>query len=149
MTGIQAPALNTQVQRLQAAFKPDTMCPLIVLRDKHPILASSAIGSGLQEKTLQVLVSILDFDMQAQAAAEAPACLAPDFGVKTAARVEANTFNQSVLDEVQAMGQKIKTCSEQEAGGYRGYWVGVEIQGNHLCGAGTRKLPIPAQAKSY
>ena len=40
---------------------PDTMSPTIVLLDGKPVLATSATGSGLHEKTTQVLVDVLEF----------------------------------------------------------------------------------------
>ena len=56
---------------------PDPMCPLILTRDGKPFLATSAIGAGIHERNVQVLANVLEFGMDAQAAVDAPAFLAP------------------------------------------------------------------------
>ena len=88
---------------------PDPMTPLIVLRDGQPILASTAIGGGLHQRNIQVLAGVLEFGLDAQAAVDAPAFLAPDWSAsKPVARVSAGSFDAEVLGGVRALGQEVK-----------------------------------------
>ena len=131
---------------------PDPMCPIIVLRDGKPVFASSAIGGGLHEKTLQVLSSVLDFDMDPQAAVERPAFLLPAFSAgPPVAQVERGKFDGKLLDAVRALGQPVREISMQEAGGFRGYLVAVQIApGSNIRRAiGTRQGPLPSVAEGY
>jgi gamma-glutamyltranspeptidase len=43
--------------------KNSAAAPLIISIDGKPVAALSAVGSGLQEKTLPVLLNMLDFNM--------------------------------------------------------------------------------------
>jgi gamma-glutamyltranspeptidase/glutathione hydrolase len=131
---------------------PDPMCPLIILKDGKPLLASSAIGGGLHQRTLQVLTSVLDFGMDPQAAVERPAFLLPAFsGGPATAQVEKGQFDRKLLDAVRALGQPIKELSAQQAGTYRGYWVGVHVEpkGGLRRAVGTRQAPLPSVAEGY
>jgi gamma-glutamyltranspeptidase/glutathione hydrolase len=131
---------------------PDPMCPLIVLHKGQPVLASSAIGGGLHQRTLQVLSSVLDFGMDPQAAVEEPAFLLPDFATgKPTPQVETGQFSKKLLDGVAALGQQVKEVSAQQAGATRGYWVGMQIDpaGEVRRAVGTRKAPLPSLAEGY
>jgi gamma-glutamyltranspeptidase/glutathione hydrolase len=130
----------------------DPMCPLIVLHNGRPVLASSAIGGGLHQRTLQVLSSILDFRMSPQAAVEEPAFLLPEFTAgKPVPQVEPGQFSRKLLDGVQALGQRVKEVNAQQAGAFRGYWVGVQIDpaGGARRAVGTRKGPLPSRGEGY
>jgi gamma-glutamyltranspeptidase/glutathione hydrolase len=131
---------------------PDPMCPLIVLRDGKPVLASSAIGGGLHQRTLQVLSSVLDYGMDPQAAVEEPALLLPDFTAgKPVPRVESGQFSKELVGGVRALGQRVTEVSVQQAGAFRGYWVGVQIDpaGGVRRAVGTRKGPLPSRGEGY
>ncbi len=131
---------------------PDPMCPLIVLRDGKPVLGSSAIGGGLHQKTLQVLTSVLDFNMDPEAAVEQPAFLLPAFSAGPAdAQVESGKFDSKVLAAVRLMGQPVREVSAKESGAYRGYWVGVRVdqKSNFRRGIGTRQAPLPSVGEGY
>ena len=131
---------------------PDPMCPLIVLKDGKPVLGSSAIGGGLHQKTLQVLSSVLDFGMDPEAAVEQPAFLLSAFsGSLPVGQVERRKFDGKLLDAVSALGQQVRELSAQEAGAFRGYWVGVHItpKSNLRRGIGTRQAPLPSVAEGY
>jgi gamma-glutamyltranspeptidase / glutathione hydrolase len=131
---------------------PETMCPLIVVKDGKPILACSTIGAGLHQKTLQVLSSVLDFGIDAQAAVEQPAFLLPAFSDgPPVAQVERDKFDGKVLEAVRASGQRIRELSAQEAHHFCGFWVGVELapSGNLRRGIGTRQAPLPSVAEGY
>jgi len=131
---------------------PDPMCPLIVLKDGKPVLASSAIGGGLHQKTLQVLTSVLDFGMDPEAAAEQPAFLLPALSAgPPVGQVERGKFDGKLLEAARVLGQQVREISIQEAGAFRGYWVGVQIapKSNLRRGIGTRQAPLPSVAEGY
>jgi gamma-glutamyltranspeptidase / glutathione hydrolase len=110
---------------------PDTMGPLIVLRDNRPLLASSAIGSGLHEKTVQVLLNLLEFGLGPQEAVDAPYLLPRSWEKDgPVVRVIEDTFDGKVLDGLRANGQPVTVLRKADAGEWgrwRGYWVGVSI----------------------
>ena len=141
------------IQRTGAGKRlPDPMCPLIVLKDGKPVLGSSAIGGGLHQKTLQVLTSVLDFGMDPQAAVEQPAFLLPAFSAgPPVAQVERGKFDGKLLDAARGLGQEVREISSQEAGAFRGYWVGVRISAdsNLRRGVGTAQAPLPSVAEAY
>jgi gamma-glutamyltranspeptidase / glutathione hydrolase len=128
---------------------PESMCPLIVTRQGKPVLASTVIGGGLHQRNLFALTDILEFGMDAQAAALAPAILLPEVSDgRSLARVSAGAFDHKVIEGVRALGQGVKEVSGQEKGAYIGYWVGVQIDPitGRLQGAGTSELPSYAKA---
>jgi len=118
---------------------PEEMNPLIVARDGRPILASTAIGGGLHQRTVQVVANIVAFGLDAQAAAAAPAFLSPDWmGSKSVAQVAAGAFDAKVLAGVRALGQEIRELDPAQRAMFVGYWAGIAIdrQNGRLCGAG-------------
>jgi gamma-glutamyltranspeptidase/glutathione hydrolase len=110
---------------------PDTMGPVIVLRGNRPVLASSAIGSGLHEKTVQVLLSILEFGLDPQEAVDAPYLLPRSWEKDgPVVRVIEDTFDGKVLDGLRTFGQPVTVLRKADVGEWgrwRGYWVGVSI----------------------
>jgi gamma-glutamyltranspeptidase/glutathione hydrolase len=131
---------------------PDAMCPLIVLQGGKAVLGSSAIGGGLHQKTLQVLTSLLDFDIDPQAAVEEPAFLQSDFSAEPpTAQVDRGESDGKLLDAVRELGQPLREMSVEEAGGVRGYWVGVAIEPKTGLrrAVGTRREPFPSVAEGY
>ena len=131
---------------------PESMCPLIVLKDDKPVLGSSAIGAGLHQKTLQVLTSMLDFAMDPEAAVEQPAFLMADFAASPPlAQVERGKFDGKLLDAVGALGQQVREVSAQEATHFSGFWVGVHIapKSHVRRGIGTRQAPLSSVAEGY
>jgi gamma-glutamyltranspeptidase/glutathione hydrolase len=114
---------------------PNGMSPLLILRDGKPVLGSAATGGGLHAKTLQVLVNIIDFDMDPQAAVDTPAFVGwnpPAF--------EPGTFDPRTLDGLKDFG--INAAPEKDAGMSRGYWVGIQIDSKtgNLKGGVSRDL---------
>lgn len=130
---------------------PDPMIPLIVMKGGKPFLASSTIGGGLHQRTLQILCSMLDFGMDPQTAAEQPAFLLPAFGTAITAQVEKGQFDPKVLTGLSALGQKVNEVDGLTASGARGYWVGaaIDAQTGERRGFGTRKPPLPAIGLAY
>lgn len=130
---------------------PDPMVPLIVMKDGKPVLASSTIGGGLHQRTLQILCSMLEFGMDPQTSCEQPAFLLPAFGTAITAQVEKEQFDRSVLEGVMKLGQKVNEVDGLTASGARGYWVGaaIDAETGERRGFGTRKPPLPAIGLAY
>lgn len=128
---------------------PEGMNPLIVARDGRPVLASTAIGGGVHQRNLQVIAGVLEFDLDAQAAVDAPAFLLPDWSAspKTVAQVRTGAFDPKVLEGVRTLGQEVKELGRQESDMFVGYWAGIAIdpQSRRLRGAGTGELPSHAE----
>jgi gamma-glutamyltranspeptidase/glutathione hydrolase len=123
---------------------PEPMTPLIIARDGKPILACTAIGGGLHQRTIQVLAGVLEFGQTAQAAVDAPAFLIPDWtDAKSVAQVPAKSFDTKVLDGVRSLGQEVRELGIEKRGMFVGYWAGIAIdpQSKRLHGAGTAEQP--------
>jgi len=101
---------------------PVGMCPLIVCRDGKPYLGSAAIGGGLHAKTIQMLVNILDFGMDPQASADAPAFIGWGAGL-----VEKDSFDPKVLDGLKEFGLPPEIASSKTSSVARGYWAGALV----------------------
>jgi len=98
------------------------MCPLIVLRGGRLYLGSAAIGGGLHAKTIQMLTNILDFGLDPQASADAPAFIGWGAGL-----VERDSFEPQVLDGLREFGLAPEIASPKAAGVARGYWAGALV----------------------
>jgi gamma-glutamyltranspeptidase/glutathione hydrolase len=103
--------------------------PLIVTKNRKPLLASSAIGSGLFEATIQSAFNVLLWEMEPKDAVRAriyrgPVRLAE--GEIGAQLVNRGDFRSDVLDGVRARGIPVqeRNIFDFEA---LGYWVGVSI----------------------
>jgi gamma-glutamyltranspeptidase / glutathione hydrolase len=101
--------------------------PVLVLKNERPVLASTAIGSGLHQVTIQNLLNVLEFNMDPREAIRQPNTRGPHLGPGTDYRPEAvgsREFPVSLLDEVRERGQPIT-----EVGRYDqlGYWAAVQI----------------------
>ncbi len=110
---------------------PDTMGPVLVLRDGKPVFATSAIGSGLHEKTVQVLFNVLALGLDPQAAVDAPYLLPREGGVNgPGVRVIEGAFDQKLLDGLKALGQPVRLLPKAhvaEWGSWRGLLVGIAL----------------------
>jgi len=104
---------------------PDPQNPTIVLKEGKPVLACSSIGIGLNEVTIQSILNVIDFDMDPQAAVDAPQFLRPPWSPYEFEKqcVAAGVFSEEILEAVKKMGQDFKISSEGI-----GYWVGVKIE---------------------
>src|SRR5262249_54629437 len=91
------------------------------------------IGAGLQDSTLHALINVLDFGLDPQAAADAPASRGPylsrsgnpdakpNYSKEAVGRGE---FSEAVLDGVRARGQPLQLVGAQEPSGC---WAGIHI----------------------
>jgi gamma-glutamyltranspeptidase/glutathione hydrolase len=127
---------------------PDSTNPVIVLKDNRPVLASSAVGSGLQEVTLQNLINVLDLGLDPQAAVNRPNFLGPFLGITTngspkpelTKEVLDRGFPPSVVKGLKRRGQDV--YAGLDGGAQSGYWIGIQIdpKGKALWGGATRRL---------
>jgi gamma-glutamyltranspeptidase/glutathione hydrolase len=127
---------------------PETTNPVIVLKNGEPVLASLAIGSALQEVTLQNLINVLDLGMDPQSAVNQPNFQGPFLGMSLAGTPQRQLaqevldrgFEDRVVDRLKKLGQEIY---EGGAGASQsGYWIGIQIdpKTRSLSGGATRKL---------
>jgi gamma-glutamyltranspeptidase/glutathione hydrolase len=143
--GVSIPDSGAINQRVILAAGPGTrlyegMNPLIVLKQGKPYLASSAVGSGLFNVTLQNLINVLDFGMDVRGAVAQPNTFG---GMRKNDQIEAvdSGFSPEVLDAVRARGQQIEAVKDYEQAGY---WVGVQFHSllvHKLAGATAGKIP--------
>jgi gamma-glutamyltranspeptidase/glutathione hydrolase len=134
---------------------PDTTNPLLVLKNGKPVLASSAVGSGLHQTTVQNVLNVLDFGMDPKTSVDQPNTRGPFLGFalnkpgKGEYEKEAvfeGDFPQAVLDGVRARGQPIKIVSKYDQ---PGYWIGIHIDpANRKLSGGTTPL-LPALVEGY
>ena len=127
---------------------PDTTNPVIVLRDKRPVLACSAIGSALQEVTLQSLISVLDLGMDPQTAVNQPNFEGPFAGIGATGAWQPQItkevldpgFSDSVINGLKKRGQDV--YAGRDGAAQSGYWIGIQIdpKSGALSGGATRRL---------
>lgn len=113
------------------------MCPLIVCRDGKPYLGCAGVGGGLHAKMIQMLVNTLDFGMDPQASADAPAFIGWGAGL-----VERDSFDPKMLEGLKEFGLTPEIASSKSAGVARGYWAGalVDPATRHIKGGVSRGL---------
>jgi len=109
---------------------PDPTNPLIVLKDGRPVLASSSIGTGLHEQTLQSVLNVLEYGMDPKSAVDTAQFVRPAFAatgtVKVGDQVVAEgDFAPALLDAVRGRGIGIAVLPVAQARGVSGGWVGV------------------------
>jgi gamma-glutamyltranspeptidase/glutathione hydrolase len=93
---------------------PDPTEPLIVTRDGKPFAALSSIGSGLHQKTVSVLLNLIDFKMDIKRAVDSPALLAPKYEADGSSRpqVFAGDFCGHLLASLRQMGLEVAVLPE-------------------------------------
>jgi gamma-glutamyltranspeptidase/glutathione hydrolase len=133
---------------------PLTTNPVIVLKGNRPVLASSAIGSGLQAVTLQNLINVLDQGMAPRIAVAQPNFQGPFVGLQATGwsppqltkEVLDRGFPGSVVTGLKKRGQDVY---EGQAGGAQsGYWIGIQIdpKSGALSGGATQRLNSSVEA---
>jgi gamma-glutamyltranspeptidase/glutathione hydrolase len=132
---------------------PDPTNPLIVLRNGKPILASSSIGTGLHEQTLQSIVNVLEYGMDPKSAVDTAQFLRP-LGPTQPPRAPGDTtradpasqvvadgeFTPALLGALRAKGRTFTVVPGRQGSSWRGGWVGIVLDpatGQWL-GAGPR-----------
>jgi gamma-glutamyltranspeptidase/glutathione hydrolase len=130
---------------------PEQTNPLLVLRGGKPYLASSSIGSGLFQITLQTLHNVLDFGMSPQAAVDTAQFLKNEWLPKEAhiITVGPGVFQPALLDSVQAKGQPVREVPPAGQGLLRGYWVGIARDPATGRLRGGRSTMLPGGIEAY
>ncbi len=112
---------------------PNAMNPMIVLRDGEPVVASSCIGGGLHEASVQRLHSVLDHGWDPKRAVDAPIFLSPRWTADADGEsryhqqvIQQGTFAPELLDAVRERGQPLAVLPGLQAE-HRGFWIGIEI----------------------
>lgn len=109
---------------------PDPTEPMIVLRDGKPVAALASIGSGLHQKTVSVLLNLLDWEMDIKEAIDAPSPHLPAFGPlgSPSTQVIEGDFSPELLEAARGLGLKINAVPAGiESRAPRGYVVGATI----------------------
>lgn len=156
--GISIPDSGIFQQGMMAQIEPGTRLPDptnpgLVLRDGKPFMGFSSIGSGLHQRTIGGLISVLDFGLTPSEAVDKPAlgsfsfsALAEDGSGPAAQGVGVGDYPAEFIAEVEAMGQPI---DEDDA--TRGYWIAIMIdpESGELHGASIRGLALGGRAVGY
>ncbi len=146
--GVSIPDAAAQQQRRVADAGPgkrlwNPVNPLVVTRKKAPVLASSAIGNGLFEATLQSVVNVLEYGMDPKRAVDTPMFRSPlrVAGGIGASRVGSGDFDPALLAAIRDRGIPITELPRSNLEG-TGFWVGIERRGRKgkLVGAATELL---------
>lgn len=137
--GVSVPDPAAFQQRLVAQTGPgkrlpDPTEPLIIAREGKPFAALSSIGAGLHQKTLSVLLNLIDFRMGIKQAIDAPSLHSPKVEADGSSRpqVFAGDFCGHLLDALRGMGLEVAVASHSPspvARVYimRGYVVGAAV----------------------
>jgi gamma-glutamyltranspeptidase/glutathione hydrolase len=116
---------------------PDPSNPLIVLKEGKPVLASTAVGSGLHEATLQSVLNVLDFDMDPKTAVDQPNYYGPSYEItrvgQSRLELEKETlrdgdFSEAILNGLRSRGQALKLINGTPP--MMGTWIGIRIDRN-------------------
>ncbi len=115
------------------------MSPCIVFRNRRPLLAIGTPGGhGILETTVQILVNLLEFDMNVQAAIEAPR-----FRTMEGRRVVMEArIPEATRDALEGLGHQIELAGEWAAGSLsigraQGIWIDPD-SGTLMGGADPR-----------
>lgn len=132
--GVSVADTGSYMQEIIALVGPgkrliDSTNQVIVLKKGNPFLASSCIGGGLYEATLQCVVNVLDYNMDPQTAVETPYFMTPALhpGENNKQTVGEGQFPDEILDALRAMGQEIKVLPSEKQWLQTGAWVGIKI----------------------
>ncbi len=150
-SGIFQQAMMAQIE--PGGRLPDPTNPGLVLRDGKPFMGFSSIGSGLHQRTIGGLLSVLDFGLTPAEAVDKPAlgsfsfsALAQDGSGPAAQSVGVGDYPPEFIARVEAMGQPI-----EEDDATRGYWIAIMIdpETGELHGASIRGLALGGRAVGY
>jgi gamma-glutamyltranspeptidase/glutathione hydrolase len=112
---------------------PNVVNPVIVIEKGRPVLGAAAIGNALHECMLQHIVDVLDYRMSPGESLDAPKFWGPLWGGKAddyrMQAIDAGAFPDTVLTEVERMGQPLKELDKGERKKRVSYWVGVAADG--------------------
>ena len=109
---------------------PDPTEPLIIAREGKPVAALSSIGSGLHQKTISVLLNLIDFQMDLKRAIDSPSIHLPKYEEDGSSRPQVfeGDFCTHLLTGLKKLGlEAIVVPNTIEARAPRGYVVGASL----------------------
>jgi len=154
--GVSIPdSAASQPQRILWAGRgkrlPDPTMPLIVSRGGKPVVALSAIGVGLHQTMLSVLLNILDFNMDLDQAIREPSQQWPEIkGNEFRPVVFDWDFSEELIAGVNKLGLDVDVISRSSPlARNRGVVVGVAIDNTGRRQAVRNPNPDPGAALAY
>ena len=143
---------------------PEATTPIIVMQNGKPFLVSNAIANGVHEATLKNLIGVLNYEFNPFEAVSKP-----DFGVPKymlaseeievkenekqyvvfGNTVREGSFETTVLDSINELGQPIYQIQQNNYGNYSGLWIGVKIDPIGKTLEGTTPNPIFGGVTGY
>jgi len=145
--GVSVPDPASFQQRLIAQTGPgmrlpDPTEPLIIAQDGKPVVALSSIGAGLHQKTVSVLLNLLDFGMGIKPAVDAPALNSPKYEADGSSRpqVFAGDFCGHLLTALKGLGLEVAVVPDALTSSVpRGYVISGFAVGAAVDAKGGRK----------
>jgi gamma-glutamyltranspeptidase/glutathione hydrolase len=130
---------------------PDGSNPSLVFFNNLPVLASSAVGSGLRKTTFMNLHHFLDFDWDPKISLENERIHNLDFQNRLSHLIVAGDYPEHIVTSVRNMGQELTLVPFEVAFRYVGYWAGVKIdhEKKKLYGAASLFLNSICHAEGY
>jgi hypothetical protein len=106
---------------------PNDGNPFVALRRSRFALAGSCCSNALHEKTVQMVLQVLDFDVDIDVANRGPCILTPTLRSSGYVHRVLEGFDAALLDEVRSRGEAIEVVSPAQAaaGGFDALWVGI------------------------
>jgi gamma-glutamyltranspeptidase/glutathione hydrolase len=103
---------------------PDPTNPIIVMKDGRWVLAGSSIGAGLLENTLTVLVNVLDYGRDPDAALHAPQFSGG--GLQGPQVLPTDDFSEAVVAALNARGGHAILQPKQQVRASFGSWISIQ-----------------------
>ncbi|MFN0178345.1 MAG: gamma-glutamyltransferase [Gemmatimonadales bacterium] len=103
---------------------PDPTNPIIVMKDGRWVLAGSSIGAGLLENTLAVLVNVLDYGRDPDAALHAPQFSGS--GLLGPQVLPTEDFSEAVVAALNARGGHAILQPKQQIRSSFGSWISIQ-----------------------
>ena len=153
--GISIPDSAAFQQPAIAALKPgsrlpDLTNPGVALKDGKPAACFSAIGTGVDVRTLGALVDVLGRGMTPEQAIASPAHGGFDYSRAASGEIGAmvgvGEFSAEYLEQLRKLGQPVREDNTQ-----RGYWIGIGVGTSQprLRGGKLREMTMGGDAVGY
>ncbi len=130
---------------------PDPTNPCLVMQNNLPVLATSAVGRGLNITAFLNLHNFLDFGMAPKESVEKEIVLTLDPDDLFSHILVEGALPDGIIQGVRDMGQPVTLIPVGEMYNYAGYWTGVKVDhtGGKLYGAASFFLDGYCHAEGY
>ena len=108
-------------------YLPNRTNPVLVFKNNKCIIASSSVGNGLHEVSLQNLFNLMDAGMPIAQSVNTANFYTPDWDQLERQTTLKGAFSKKILKQVKRMGQPVKAYHEADAGLLTGTWIGLTI----------------------